>query len=439
MSKKTDKISEQDRLLEIQFKLKDKTRVLDILTVVTLMLICFGYFIITPIWPDRDFSPEENRKLQQMPELTLESLLTDVEEDKFINNIAKYYSDQLPGRNLFVGLKGISEMALMKKENNDVTAAADGYIITRADYPLKPSISDPEKNVVEQNLDGVYALAPALKNLGIPYSIALAGRPEDALQRYLPALYPTEHSENLVGFMNESLTAHSSDIEYIDLLTPLKAMIDDDNNEHQIYYRTDHHWTTYGAYFGYCEIMKAWGIEPQPMENFTIETAAEEFYGTTWRSAGMKWIKPDEIVFFRYDGDETDYTTEIKDAGVARSFAGFYDRSYLAEDVMDKYSSFIGGNNGLVYVTKTNLAEGETREKLVLIKDSYSHSMISFLAYHYDLIIVDLRYYNSPLIKLIDEEQPARVLILNYMGSFTENNVFGIVNMGLKPYLKPAE
>jgi len=124
---------------------------------------------------------------------------------------------------------------------------------------------------------------------------------------------------------------------------------------------------------------------------------------------------------------------------VARSFAGFYDRSYLAEDVMDKYSSFIGGNNGLVYVTKTNLAEGETREKLVLIKDSYSHSMISFLAYHYDLIIVDLRYYNSPLIKLIDEEQPARVLILNYMGSFTENNVFGIVNMGLKPYLKPAE
>ena len=421
------KKSEQDLLLELQFNLKDKTRILDILTSATLILFIFAFCILAIVIPDKTFSPEENRSLQTFPEFSVQRLV----DGTFISEIGDFYSDQLPLRNWFVGLKGIVEIGSLKQQNNEVTAGADGYIVERSDFP--------DYDMVQTNLNGIYSIAPVLGKLDIPYTVALAGRPVDVLERYLPALYPREYSEKFVNYVKNDVVSHSSELQYIDLYTPLKAMVDDDSNPYQIYYRTDHHWTTYGAYFAYCDIVRSWGLEPQPLENFTIEVGCDAFYGTTWRKAGMKWVKPEELLLFRYDGDDN-FTTTNADNGT--SFDGFYDRSYLEmdnADNMDKYSTFIGGNHGLTYVTKKELAPGETRQKLLIFKDSYSHCMIPFLAYHYDLVIVDLRYYKAAPIDLIVSERPDRVMVLNYMGSLTDANVFETMRMSLSKVEKQIE
>ncbi len=441
MNKRPEKMTEQETLLDLQFKLRDKTRVIDIVTVIAMLIIIYTFAIMIYIIPDADFSEQENRYLQKYPALSsaYEGTLTEriragkfldrLIDGKFTAEIADYFSDQFPMRNVFVGIKGMSEIALLKQENNDVIAAGDGYIIKRSDYP--------NYKAVDNNLDAILKFSPALEKLNIPYTVAIAGRPVDALQLYLPALYPKFRTEDLWNYFNTSITSDNY-LQYVDLLTPLRLRINGEYNtdsygggSEQIYYRTDHHWTTLGAYYGYTEIMKSIGVQPQPPEAFNIEEVSSAFYGTTWSSAGMKWIKPDFMYYYRYESDDTDYTTVIEDTGV--TFKGFYDLSYL--DKKDKYSSFISGNNAFVSVTKTSNAE-DGRETMLLIKDSFAHSLVPFLAYHYDLIILDLRYYKSAVIDLVRERGVDRVLIMNYMGSLTETNVFGVLNLGLKEFMK---
>ncbi|MHB1150944.1 MAG: DHHW family protein [Eubacteriales bacterium] len=441
MNKRPEKMTEQETLLDLQFKLRDKTRVIDIVTVVAMLIIIYTFAIMIYIIPDADFSEQENRYLQKYPALSsaFEGTLTEriragkfldrLIDGKFTAEIADYFADQFPLRNVFVGIKGMSEIALLKQENNDVIAAGDSYIIKRSDYP--------NYEAVDNNLDAILKFSPALKKLNIPYTVAIAGRPVDALQLYLPALYPKFRTDDLWNYFNTSI-ASDSYLQYVDLLTPLRLRINGEYNtdsygggNEQIYYRTDHHWTTLGAYYGYTEIMKSIGAQPQPLEAYHIEEVSSAFYGTTWSSAGMKWIKPDSMYYYRYEGDDTDYTTAIEDTGV--NFKGFYDFSYL--DKKDKYSSFISGNNACVSVTKTSNAEAG-RETMLLIKDSFAHSLVPFLAYHYDLIILDLRYYKSAVIDLVQERGVDRVLIMNYMGSLTETNVFGVLNLGLKEFMK---
>lgn len=416
MDKRPEKMTEQEKLLEIQFGVAKKARITDILTIVIFLAIVYIFAASVYIIPDREYSEAERRYLQQKPEFTIERLI----DGKFTSEIATYLTDQFPVRDVFVGMKGAMEIALLKKENNSTVAADDGYLIKRTDYP--------NYEMVDKNTESIVGFAPAMQKLGIPYTVALAGRHADALTRYLPAFYPTEYTDKLWNYFEDKM-AEDSYIQFVDLLTPLKAVIDTDGSE-QVYYKTDHHWTTYGAYLGYCEIMKSFGVEPIELSAITKEEVSDEFYGTTWASAGMKWIKPDTMYYYRWAGDETDYTTTIVDTGA--SFTGFYDRSYLL--VNDKYSSFIGGNNARADVIKT-ADSGEKREKLLLIKDSFAHSAVPFLAYHYDIIIIDLRYYKDSVIELITEEEIDRVLILNYMGSMTETNVFGMLNLGLKQFM----
>lgn len=404
-------MTEQDKLLEIQMNLSPRTRAIDILTIAVTLLIIFGFAIGIYIYPDREFSEQENIYLQQYPKFTMKRLVN----GKFTEEFAEYYSDQFPFRDMFVGIKGVTEIAQLKMQNNNVTLSKDGYIIKREDYP--------SFGTVDKNLEAVNNFGEAMNELGIPFTIAMAGRSADVLQRYLPSMYPNDLSDRLWTHFEETLSANQY-VDYADLRTPLKALIDSDDGK-QYYYKTDHHWTTLGAYIGYCEIMKSFGVEPQPIENFTVETVSDSFYGTTWSSAGMKWVRPDSMQYFRYDGD-TDFTTDIIDTGT--KFKGFYDLSYL--DKKDKYSSFISGNNARVDIYPSE-SKGE-REKLLLIKDSFAHSLAPFLAYHYDLVILDLRYYKMSVKQLVADEGIDRVLIMHNIGTLTETNILGILNLELK-------
>ena len=172
------------------------------------------------------------------------------------------------------------------------------------------------------------------------------------------------------------------------------------------------------------------GVEPKEFDFFNPEPVSDEFYGTTWSSAGMKWIEPDEMYYLRYDGDDSDYVTTIVDTNT--SFNGFYDRSYL--DKKDKYASFISGNNALVTIEKVNNVE-EGRQKILLVKDSYAHSLAPLLAVHFDLVIVDLRYYKESTINLYVEENCDQALVMSYLGSVCEANVFEMFKLGLKSFL----
>lgn len=367
-------------------------RAADVITVLGLIIIIYGFALTMLITPDKTFSEEENRVLQTLPRFSVESLTN----GKFTKDIASYCTDQMPLRNVFVGTKAVAETVFTKRENNSVLLGKHGHIIAKADYT---DYAPMDKNISAIN---VFAASP-----DFDVTVAIAGRSQDVLFRYMPDIYPArEISDAAFANLNEKLTAAQ-----VDILTPLR--------EHTaageyVYYRTDHHWTTLGAYYAYSEIISSYDIEPYPIEYFTRETVSEEFYGTTWSKAGMKWIAPDEMEFFRFEGDNK-FVCEIVDDG--RLIEGFYERSYL--DKKDKYSAFIGGNNGRV---KIYIDGSEKRETLVLIKDSFGHSLAPFLAAHFDLDVIDLRYYKLSVQDVITEANAQKVLIIYNMDSLVSSD-----------------
>lgn len=403
---KYEKYTDQDSLLAIQKDLAPKSRLADIVTVIGFAVtICF-FSLFTVLYPDAEFSEQENRVLQQKPKLTLTTLTS----GQFTSEISTYFKDQFPLRSTYVGLKSTSEILMQKQQVNGVLLGKNNNLITRIDYPVTTGL--------DKNIEFYHMFAAKMKERGIPCTFAAAGRSMDVLTQYTPDLYTDEFSEKIWTYFDSQM-----DGEYINLMEPLKQAAE---SGEYVYYKTDHHWTTYGAYLAYCEIMESLGGVPQPLDAFTVEEASRTFYGTTWSTAGVKWIEPDTMEYYRYDGD-TDYTVEIVDDGSVLD--GFYDRSYL--QAKDKYSSFIGGNNAYVKVTKDN-SEGETREKLLVIKDSYAHSVIPFLAYHYDLEILDLRYYRESPAKLAEETGIDRVLFLFNMDNITgASPVLTALSLGL--------
>jgi len=421
--------TEQNALLELQMNAAKKARIPDILTIITGLFIVFALSIIMFVTPDKTFSEQENRPLQQFPALTSKT------EGKFLDRLVSgdfsvemvaYLSDQFPFRDTFVGLKGMSEIGMLKGENNGVILGKSDYLITKD--PVTKDFNDTREQLMK-NIDEIALFAAAMNEMKVPVTLAAAGRSTDVLDTYMPANYQNSYSGSLWSSF-VGLADNAANVKRLDLLSPLKQLIERQDRG-QLYYRTDHHWTTLGAYYAYVEIIKSFKedhLEAVKLSEFTREKVSTEFYGTTWSKAGMKWVRPDTIEFFRYDGDE-DFITAIADTG--KQFNGFYDRSYLEKK--DKYSSFISGNNSRVDVTKPN---EPGRPRMLVIKDSFAHAAVPFLAYHFDLVILDLRYYMGSVAKLVFEENIDRVLFLHNIGNLSEDDTYGILQYGVENVLE---
>ena len=397
---------EAARILAIQMRGGKGAKKLDRAFVILFAALILVVSVLFWAIPDRTFSETENKDLTQIPPFTVKRLM----DGRYTADIADYMADQFPGRDFFIRVKAAAEMALGKMGNNGVILGEGGTLIPRSESVNTDNLT--------KNLSAIAAFTKWCENKGIPTTTAVAGRSADVLHHTLPNFYGSAYSDALWGTLAEE--AHALNRPILPLRDPLHERA---KAGEYVYYRTDHHWTTLGAYYGAKEILAEMGEEIAPIESYTKEVVSDAFFGTTWSTAGMSWIAPDTMEYFRFAGD-TDFTTTILDNGT--SFAGFYDRSYLAKK--DKYSSFIGGNNALVTVTKNGDAD---RPTLLLIKDSFAHSTVPFLAQHYDLVIVDIRYYKKSTAALIDEYGVDRVLVLYNIDSLTTSPDSVLLRAGL--------
>ncbi len=422
--KKPTMQDEADRLFALQMRLTEKTKYSSRALIGFVLIFLFSFAVLIYAIPDKEESEQEGRMLQTFPKIQstyhgglLERIaagkfLDRYFDGKFSKEIADYYADQFPARNFFVGLKGVTEIALCRGENNEILLAGDGYLLTRMDDD--PGCAD----FLAGNVAAVRQFASALAEEDVEVTLAVAGRSIDMMSSVYPVGYPEDAHHAIWDTMDTA----AEGLLYLNLRDVLMPYVEAGE---AVMFRTDHHWTVRGAYYAYCAILTAWDMEPLPIEAFTAETASDAFYGTSWRKAGMKWIAPDVLEFYRWDGDE-EYTTTIHDNQT--SMQGFYDRSYL--DKTDKYSAFISGNHAYVTIEKNN--GEEQRPRLLLIKDSFGHSLAPFLAYHFDLEIVDPRYYNkNSTAELAGETGCDRVLIMMNMESMTTSAVLGALNIGI--------
>ncbi len=342
------------------------------------------------ILPDREFSEQENRYLTKAPAFSFASLF----EGKFTESFESYSSDQFPMRDGWIGLKSAFERALGKTENNGVYFCAKDTIITRFD--------EPNEMLLESNIAAVNGLAE--KTDAAVYLSLIPGAVSIWADR-LPANAPNADQAALIGRIYGEVSCGT-----VDTYAALAA-----HAEEEIFYRTDHHWTTLGAYYGYAALMEALGLSPAPKESFTPRVESESFYGTVYSSSGVRWVKPDSIQIYVPAGEAclTRYdTAEGTESPV-------YDMGKL--ETKDKYSMFLGGNT-----SRLTIRTGSEGGKLLVIRDSYADCELPFFFDHYaEIHVLDLRYYRQSVSAYALEGGFDAILVTYSLADFvTDTSVF---------------
>ncbi|MBO5128436.1 MAG: hypothetical protein J6D10_12785 [Clostridia bacterium] len=389
------------------------------------LLIFTAAFVLTP---DADFSEEENRSLTTFPKFTWERLL----DGSFSSDINEYFADQFPARDALVGIKGVTETLLLKGENNGVLLGDDGQLAVRLFDAYKSRLErtpDMDYYYTENVAVAVDALNAFAKSSVVPVTTMIPPRTVDIASSAFD--YPTEISDVLDVQLAESIVPEAGYLA--DLPKQMETRY---NDGEYVYFRTDHHWTTYGAYIAYIMLMQEWDMTDEilPPESFAVETI-ENFYGTTWSRAGYKFVEPDTLEVWT-PGNEDEFTTtcytekqvkgedgkptKVKEA--AKTFPGWLNREYLAKK--DKYAAFLDGTHNEQTVFKTT----ETgRPRLLIAKDSFANTMVPFLAQHFDLVIVNLAGRMTDLTEYVSEYGCDRVLIVWNRANLIENNILAAI------------
>ena len=342
-------------------------------TVVCFVLLLCVFSVSFWFIPDKSFSARENRALQTLPRFDVQKLFSGDLSGAYND----YYADQFVARDLLVTLKGALELLSAKGENNGILIGNGGQLakrlfsLARADGE---AAEDSDVIDAEHLKNAAEGINRAAENSDVPLTVFLTGRTIDVAASAF--LYPNDASEQMLQVLRENM---GEDVNYLDLVPTYRTHYE---NGEYVYYRTDHHWTTLGAYYAYCEIMKAFGIENDiiPAETFTKETVSGEFWGTFASKSGFHFVKPDSVELWLL-GNEDDFLVTAD----GKVLDGFYNRAHLA--VNDKYSVFLDGTHDVVTVTKK---DGENRPKLAIFKDSFANSAAPFLAQHFDLVLYNL-------------------------------------------------
>lgn len=355
-----------------------KQRTFNILLTVLFCLFIGGMFLGSLILPDRDFSQLENRKLAQTPALSLENITT----GKFMEDAEDYVNDQILGRDFWVALKAWSERVSGKQENNGVYFAKEDTLISRVDTP--------EQSTLDTNAGYVNAL---VDNVDVPVYFGIIPSAAEIWSDRLPEGAPTADEKAIIDRLYNEVQTHT-----IDLYSALAQHKSED-----LYYRTDHHWTSLGAYYGYTALMEAMGMEPVDLADYERTTVTDQFYGTIFSASGVRWVAPDRIdTYIPADGVKvTSYFDGTPSQG------SLYVDSYL--EVKDKYSYFLGGVQPLC-VVETGLTDAP---RLLLIRDSYSDSLTPFLTQSFSQIhLFDPRYNLSSIQGYIQDNGIDAVAVL---------------------------
>ena len=356
------------------------------------LVILMAVFIANIIIPDKKNSDEENRVLQQLPSFSVSAY----KEGRFESKIEDYASDQFILRNGFIRLKTAADTALGGLESNGVYRCRDSY--------LMEDITVPTKDVKESNTSALTAFKEANPDLKMYF--LLAPNAANILSDKLPVAVSTANQNRYMDDFFE--TVESLGITPIDVRDTFKEA----KKDTQLYYRTDHHWTTDGAYLAFEQVNSV--MELGNKVTYTDYAVKNDFRGTLASKSGFVNGMDDAIKIYLPAEDSEGYKNSvIYYSDTKEKTTQFYQVDSL--DTKDAYTVF-GGSNHPMYTVRTPL---DTDRHLLLIKDSYANSMVPFLSQCFsEIVVVDPRYFYDNIQDIISSESVTDVLFLYNANTF---------------------
>lgn len=351
--------------------------------ILTILLFCGFLSVMLLLYlllPKQDYSEKEKRYLADIPELSWE----DVSSGDWGEDVESYMADHIPGRDFFVGLNAYADLYTGRQVSKDIWVMGDGKLV---EAPVSW-----DEAAIDRNTTAINSFAKTVEQevhfVIVPSAGWACGDDRYGDEGYIKEIY-----------------LQADGVTTVDACTVFAG-------KPELYYDTDHHWTAEGAYAGYQALMTAFNREYKPAEMFTKEICAR-FQGSNY-SRSCLWLTPAED-FEIWFGSENLTVTNGENEDIHN---GVIYRERLEEG--DKYTAFLDGNHSIV-----RICNPEKEGKILVIRDSYANSLGCFLAESYgEVVLVDLRYYKTPISQLCAAEAFDDILVCYSIGNFMTDTNF---------------
>ena len=373
---------------------KDRQRkVQEKLVGIIFILTLFLFLIINVIVPDREKSVQENRMLATKPKFRLSSLISGDYDEKF----EAYMDDQFVGRDMWRKLKVTVDRIGGSRLENGVYIGTNGQLLEQIEVA--------DENHLAANIKAIKSFSESQSK--IPVRMMLVPDAANVLNHSLP-----EDQTQMFSMVRKDL---GDSVEWIDVSTELNK-----HKTEKIYYKTDHHWTTLGAFYAFQAAAPSLGIEGDLSGKYVSYAVSDSFNGMLASKSGVNLGEKEQIDIYVPTEEDTDLIVDYVDEG--KRSTSLYDSSKLKEK--DQYTVFLGGNSSLLDIRTVSTST----KRLLLVKDSFANSFIPFLTpYYREIVVVDPRYYSGTINDLMDSYRISEVLFL-YSGNtfFKDNNISGV-------------
>lgn len=378
---------------------KDRQRkVQEQLVGIIFILILFLFLIINIIVPNKEKSVQENRMLTTKPKFRLSSLISGDYDEKF----EAYMDDQFVGRDMWRKLKVTVDRICGSRLENGVYIGRNGQLLEQIEVA--------DENHLAANIKAIKSFSESQSK--IPVRMMLVPDAANVLNHSLPALAKPEDQTQMFSMVRKDL---GDSVEWIDVSTELNK-----HKTEKIYYKTDHHWATLGAFYAFQAAAPSLGIEGDLSGKYVSYAVSDSFNGMLASKSGVNLGEKEQIDIYVPTEEDTDLIIDYVDEG--KRSTSLYDSSKLKEK--DQYTVFLGGNSSLLDIRTVSTST----KRLLLVKDSFANSFIPFLTpYYREIVVVDPRYYSGTINDLMDSYRISEVLFL-YSGNtfFKDNNISGV-------------
>ena len=359
---------------------------------VVFLAVLFILPLLTLVSHKDSFSELENRTLQKQPEFSFDSWF----EGSFMEEFDSYVSDHFIGRPGWIKAKLNAELAIGRKEINGIYIS-DGRLIERT--------PEPDYDTMDKSIEAINSLAASVT---APVYVMLAPTSAGIYTDLIPKNAPQLDQRSIIDYVYKNLDSRVSTVNIYDILNASK--------EDYIYYRSDHHWTSLGAYYAYSTAISKLGFSAVPFSRYDIEHASSDFLGTYYSKTLYDKIHPDTIDIYTSKDGGSVVSCTVSNAIEEKSYDSIYFREFL--DVKDKYSIYLGTNQPCIKI-KTDL---QSDKKILIFKDSYANSFVPFLTQHYnEITVLDMRYIND-FRDYADPEDYTHILFLYNSTTFSSDD-----------------
>ena len=307
--------------------------------------------------PKEDYTYAERRKLAQMPEFSVRSVLW----GEFMEDFEDFSLDQFPLRDTFRKLKSQFHYKLLNQSDNNGIYLVDDVVV-KIEYPLNES----SVAYVVKRLQYVYDTYLQNSSCKIYTSVI----PDKGYYLAAQNGYPSMDYEALFDSYRPVLSWAQS-VEIADLLDP---------ND---YYRTDTHWRQERLVDVAQRLLEAMGTRVPALESYTPEKLETPFYGVYFGQAALP-MEPEEMVVLK--------SPTLSGCRVFDYITGKYSDVYNMDKLSgpDLYDVYLSGGQPILTIENP---KGAPEKELILFRDSFGSSIAPLLVSGYGKVtLIDIRY-----------------------------------------------